>query len=176
MGLIVSFFSDFRVPEGPVESQIEAVEMFIFGTTTPKTEEDRVPVAQSAAARKASVADAAPAQAQSQAQSQPASQPPSQPHTPVKGGSSAPAALASPAPAGAVAMSSQSSHNSTEASSEEGSHGHGHGHFFKLGSGLRKHTGSVSIPYFSNSKSPPPTHNPPDHEASSRHVPAPRGD
>jgi hypothetical protein len=157
-----------RVPQGSVEEQIEAVEMFIFGTTTPKTQEDAVqaaqpPAAVAAAARRPSAAAADPdtmPQAQTQAQ----------PETSVKG-KALPASAAS-TPAGAVAMASQHSHTSAEASSPEG--GHGHGHFFKLGSGLRKHTGSVSIPYFSNSKSPPPLHNPPDHEASSRHVPLPK--
>lgn len=147
-----------RVPQGSVEEQIEAVEMFIFGTTTPKTKQDAEQVSQSAPAHTAS-ADV-----------------PLQQPTPTKPSQSAPSAAGASlpsTPSGAVAMSSQPSHASTEASSPEG--GHGHGHFFKLGSVRKKHTGSVSIPYFSSSKSPPPVHNPPDHEASSRHVPAPQG-
>lgn len=158
-----------RVPEGSVEEQIEAVEMFIFGTTTPRTEEDKSQAAQpAAAAAPSTAAPAVSAPEREAAASQP--QPSIQQQTPAKTKPST--TSASSTPTGAVAMAAQPSHTSTEASSPEG--GHGHGHFFKIGSGLRKHTGSVSIPYFSTSKSPPPIHNPPDHEASSRHVPAPR--
>lgn len=144
----------FAVPKGTVEEQIEAVEMFIFGTTTPKTEEDHE---QAILPNKKITAEPVPIQ---------------QP-TPTKPAASAGVPVSNPStPSGAVAMAAQTSQGSAEPGSPEN---HGHGHFFKLGSVRKKHTGSVSIPYFSSSKSPPPLHNPPDHEASSRHVPTPQG-
>jgi hypothetical protein len=147
---IFSVVKTCRVPNGTPQQQIEAVEMWIFGTTTPRTEQDHVePIVHKAAPAAATNSET--------------------PITPAKA-AAAPSAANHAIPAGSIAMAGQShsARSSVEASSPEG--GHGHGHFFKLGSGRKKHTGSISSAYFS-SKSSPPDNNPPDHEASSRHVP-----
>lgn len=159
----------FVLPDGKsAQEQIEAVEMWIFGTTTPHTQEDKSAISAPKVPSKTEATASAPApvssQGQPQQQDKAAAQPPA---TPAKTTTTA-------TPSHSIAMAApQHSHISSEASSPESGHGHS---FFKLGSGRKKHTGSVSSSYFSGltSKSPPPPQqsNPPDHEASSRHVPS----